>query len=119
MSKPPFKEPETPAELLTALGFVRKEIEAAEKQFTAEIERHRKAGGDFVVRLYDGFDNEWIDTTGPLSYKDATTQWLAKTRGGTKNTKFEDIDYYKIYPAGTLMRHSVEGRRKAKEDADN
>tara|TARA_Y100000310_G_C20505310_1_gene726110 strand:+ start:511 stop:843 length:333 start_codon:yes stop_codon:yes gene_type:complete len=92
MSKPPFKEPETPAELLAALGYARREIRAAEKQRTAAIEAHRRAGGDFVVRLYDGFDRLWMDVTGPLSHKDATVKWLAETQGGTKNTCYEDID---------------------------
>lgn len=65
----------------------------------------------FIVRLYDGFDNEWIDISKPVSKKEAQKIYNEKTDNGTKNTSFNDIDYYKIFPANTVMLHSkLEGR---------
>jgi hypothetical protein len=53
----------------------------------------------FVVRLYDGFDNEWIDVSGPVDKKTAKKIYNEKTNNGTKDTNFFDfIDYYKIFP---------------------
>lgn len=57
----------------------------------------------FVVRLYDGFDNEWMDITGPVSKQEAVRVWNERTGYGTHNTKYSDIDYFKIYPADTTM----------------
>ena len=57
----------------------------------------------FVVRLYDGFDNCWCDVTEPISKEEADRVWNEKTDNGTKETKFDDIDYFKIFPAGTQM----------------
>lgn len=65
----------------------------------------------FIVRLYDGFDNEWIDISKPISKEEATKILNERTKDGTQNTCFDDIDYYKIFPADTLMRYSSkEGR---------
>lgn len=55
-----------------------------------------------VVRLYDMMDG-WIDITGPITEVEATRIWNEKTHKGTKNTKYEDGDYYAIYPADTKM----------------
>lgn len=60
----------------------------------------------FVVRLYDGFDNEWMDVSKPVSKEEATKIWNEKTKNGTQNTKYDDIDYYHIYPADTRMLYS-------------
>ena len=66
-----------------------------------------------IIRLYDGFDNEWIDVSKPVSYEEAQKIWNEKTDNGTKKTTFDDIDYYKIFPANTVMgRSSPEGRCK-------
>lgn len=62
----------------------------------------------FVVRLYDGFDNEWMDVTEPVEYREAKEVWLEKTEQGTEKTCFDDIDYYDIYPADTKMLYDVE-----------
>ena len=62
----------------------------------------------FVVRLYDGFDNDWMDVSKSLPYKEAFEIWNKKTKDGTKNTNFGDIDYYKIFPADTVMKYSTE-----------
>lgn len=65
----------------------------------------------YVVRLYDGFDREWMDVTGPLAHAEAQQEWLRRTENGTKNTSYNDIDYYRIFHADTVMLHSEEGRK--------
>jgi len=60
----------------------------------------------FVVRLYDGFDNIWMDVSEPVSEDEATRIWNEKTKNGTVSTKYEDIDYYHIYPSNTKMVYS-------------
>ena len=60
----------------------------------------------FVVRLYDGFDNQWIDVSKPVNKEEANKIWLEKTKGGTKQIRFSDIDYYRIFPADTKMLFS-------------
>lgn len=57
----------------------------------------------YIVRLYDGFDNKWMDVSGPVPYDEAQKIWNENTKGGTKSTKFGDIDYYAIFPADTTM----------------
>ena len=57
----------------------------------------------YIVRLYDGFDGYWIDITGPMSREEADKVWLEKTSNGTRNRSFNDIDYYKVFPADTKM----------------
>lgn len=66
----------------------------------------------FVVRLYDGFDNEWMDVSDPVTRPEARRIWDERTERGTKNTSFSDIDYYAIYPADTTMVHSAKGNRE-------
>ena len=65
----------------------------------------------FIVRLYDGFDNCWIDVTGPVSKAEADKVWNEKTNNGTSKTSFGDIDYYKVFPSDTqmLFRPEYEG----------
>ena len=60
----------------------------------------------FVVRLYDGFDNQWMDVTKPIPKAEAEKDWNERTKNGTEKTNYGDIDYYKIYPAGTRMLYS-------------
>lgn len=56
----------------------------------------------YIVRLFDMFDG-WIDIQDNLT-KDEADQLLAeKTNNGTKNTKYEDGDYYAIFPSDTKM----------------
>ena len=57
----------------------------------------------YVVRLYDGFDHDWMDVSDPMSYEEALKIWNTKTENGTKKTEFDDIDYYDIYPASVRM----------------
>ena len=66
----------------------------------------------YIVRLYDGFDNEWIDVSEPVSKTEAEKILAEKTGNGTKNTCFNDIDYYSIFPADTVMFYSQEGRER-------
>lgn len=58
--------------------------------------------GLHVVRLFDMFDG-WVDVSEPLSLEAAQALWSEKTKGGTANTKFDDGDYYKVFPADTTM----------------
>lgn len=69
----------------------------------------------YIVRLYDGFDNEWYDCTKPVSKEEADKVLREKTKNGTKNTKFEDMDYYKIFPSDTCMMFSQDGIYKNHE----
>ena len=57
----------------------------------------------YTVRLYDGFDNKWMDISKEISYEEAKKIWDEKTKNGTANTDFEDRDYYSIFPANTRM----------------
>lgn len=51
----------------------------------------------YVVRLFDGFDNEWMDITkNPVTKAEAERIWNDRTNNGTKLTCYNDIDYYKI-----------------------
>jgi hypothetical protein len=64
----------------------------------------------FVVRHYDGFDNKWMDVSEPVSKDEAQRLWNEKTDDGKRNAKYDDIDYYAIFPADTVMRPSDEGK---------
>lgn len=50
----------------------------------------------FVVWLQPGIDHEWIPVTDWLDYEEAVKVWNEKTKNGTENTTYNDIDYYKI-----------------------
>ena len=60
----------------------------------------------FIVRLYDGFDQLWVDVSEPVTKEEALRIWKEETNNGTKNSKFEHIDYYAIFPANTRMLRS-------------
>lgn len=62
--------------------------------------------GLFIVRLYDGMDNQWMDVSGAVPHDEAEKIWREKTNGGTKNISFDEIDYYKIFPSDTNMVYS-------------
>ena len=57
----------------------------------------------YVVRLYDGFDNIWMDICSPTTKEKAEKLWNKNTAGGTCYTSYSDIDYYKIFSADTIM----------------
>jgi len=63
----------------------------------------------FILRLYDMFDG-WIDVSEPCTRSEADAAWDKETKGGTKNTKYADGDYYKVFPADTRMIHTPEFR---------
>jgi len=65
----------------------------------------------YIVRLYDGFDNEWIDITKPISKQEAQKVWNKLTENGTKKICYDDIDYFKIFPADKLMLFSEQSGR--------
>jgi hypothetical protein len=69
-----------------------------------------KLEGKYVVRFYDGFDNEWKDVSKPVSREKASEIWNKKTNNGKKNATFDDIDYYSIFPADTVMKFSEVGK---------
>lgn len=62
--------------------------------------------GLYVVRHYDGFDNDWMDVSKPIPWEEALALWNKETEDGTKKTRYRDIDYYKIFPSDTRMVHS-------------
>lgn len=57
----------------------------------------------YVVRFYDGFDNVWMNVSEPVTEEEANRIWNEKTDNGKKNTTYSDIDYYKIFPADSVM----------------
>lgn len=60
----------------------------------------------FIVRLWDGMDGTWTDVSTPCVRRAADMIWDELTKGGTEKTRFEDIDYYKVFPADTVMLYS-------------
>lgn len=72
----------------------------------------------FVVRLYDGMDRIWMDVCSPVPRDEAQRIWGEKTENGTKYTKYEDIDYYAIYPADTVMHFSYEAEKERSESGE-
>lgn len=63
----------------------------------------------WTVRLWDGFDGEWMDVSEPMTQVAADNLAGDKNaaRGGSLEGKREgsygDIDYYKAFPADTRM----------------
>ena len=56
----------------------------------------------YIVRLWDMFDG-WIDLTDGIPKEQAEAIWNEKTGNGTRNTKYNDGDYYAIFEANTKM----------------
>jgi hypothetical protein len=71
----------------------------------------------FVVRLYDGFDNCWMDVLEcdpafgghVMDAEEVVKLWLEKTENGTKKIGYGEIDYYAIYPVTVTMVNSEKG----------
>lgn len=59
-----------------------------------------------MLRLWDGMDGAWIDVASDLTLAEALDLWCKYTHDGTKNTDYDDIDYYRIFPANTKMLYS-------------
>jgi len=68
-----------------------------------EIDKSAPNVDKYIVRIYDGMDFVWTDVSEPVTKKEADRIWSQKTDSGTKMTKFDDIDYYKVFPADTKM----------------
>ena len=60
-----------------------------------------------MVRLFDMFDG-WLDITSAISLEEAEKIWNEKTNNGTRNTSYDDGDYYKVFPADTRMIYTPE-----------
>jgi len=61
------------------------------------------AGELFTVRLWDGMDGCWCDVVTSVDLGFALRTWCERTKNGTANTKYDDLDYYAIFPADTKM----------------
>ena len=72
----------------------------------------------FIVRLYDGFDFEWVNCTQPIPLSDARTEWLKETENGTKRTEYANIDYYDIFPEDTRMLYSYKDSQSIMKTID-
>jgi hypothetical protein len=59
--------------------------------------------GPFTVRVYDGMDHCWCDVLVGVDLAFALQRWCKETKNGTEKTCFDDIDYYRIFPANTRM----------------
>jgi hypothetical protein len=56
----------------------------------------------YTLRLWDGMDGCWTD----VATGDRLTvlrKWAENTKNGTKQVSFNEIDYYRIFPADTKM----------------
>ncbi len=83
-------------------------------------ERYETVMGDALpstdkctVRLWDGMDGAWcdVDEATGVSVDEALKVWMDRTSNGTKAVSFQDIDYYKIFPADSRMEwDGSEGR---------
>lgn len=63
----------------------------------------------YVVRLWDGFDGEWMDVSEPLPKGEAEQLAGDKNEArigsgaGNRHGNFNEIDYYKAFPSSTKM----------------
>lgn len=55
-----------------------------------------------VLRFWDMFDG-WMDISTHENYDEALKAWMKETEGGTRKKRYEDFDYYDIYPGDTRM----------------
>jgi hypothetical protein len=76
---------------------------------TKENDNRYSMDGTYVVRLWDGFEHRWMDITRKgLSLPEAAKIWDEHTGGGKNHTKYEDMDYYDVFPDDTTMLYSYE-----------
>lgn len=57
----------------------------------------------FAVRIWDGMDGCWSDIAADVPGEEALRIWNERTRGGTVRVRFSQIDYVRLFPAGTRM----------------
>lgn len=73
----------------------------------------------YVVRLWDGFDGEWMDVSDPLTKDEADKLAGDKNEArigsgaGNRNGNYSEIDYFAVFPVNTRMLFS-EGRSQTK-----
>lgn len=66
----------------------------------------------YVVRLWDGFDNIWMDVSGPMPKAEAEKLAGDKNEArdgsgaGNRDGHYDEIDYYKAWPIDTRMLRS-------------
>ncbi len=61
------------------------------------------ARGRYTLRVWDGMDGCWSDVLANATAADALAKWCSLTKDGTKQVSFNEIDYYRIFPANTRM----------------
>lgn len=73
----------------------------------------------YIVRLWDGFDGEWMDVSDPLP-KDKADKLAGDknearlgSAAGKRTGGYNDIDYYAAFPVDTRMMFS-EGRSQTR-----
>ena len=57
----------------------------------------------YTVRQWDGMDMCWSDVAVDKTPLAALEEWDRRTKGGTERFRFDQIDYYAIFPAETKM----------------
>lgn len=60
----------------------------------------------YIVRLWDGFDGEWMDIGEPMPRAAAEKSAGDKNEampGGKRDRGYSDIDYYAAFPVDTKM----------------
>ncbi len=73
----------------------------------------------FMLRQFDGMDGCWCDCNERgVKAETALRAWAKDTENGTKRTSFNDIDYYRIFPAGTKMTWDGSPGREMFRDDD-
>lgn len=88
--------------------FVCRISDAATVFHRSDFDGSEQAEQLYIVRLWDGMDSLWVDVSDPVSKVEADRIWAEKTCNGTKNTTFQEIDYYRVFPADTKMFYGAE-----------
>jgi hypothetical protein len=73
------------------------------------------AATSFTLRVWDGMDGCWCDVVANVDLAFALKAWCERTRDGTKATCYDDIDYYRIFPADTRMLWSGDFTMRGEE----
>lgn len=60
----------------------------------------------YILRLWDGSDNLWIDVSKPVTKEEANRLYNQYTKNGTVNTCYKHFDYYRVFPMNTTMLFS-------------
>lgn len=89
--------------VLVAFAGISFELVRAYLKKRAEAPAEPNLADLFIVRIWDGMDGAWYDVTGPVSRDEAQAIWNERTNFGTEKISFDEIDYFKIFPADTHM----------------